>query len=54
MKKSMWVAYSAAFFLLPAALGLSAAWAGGSSAALAGICVGLGAVFASLGWTLRR
>jgi hypothetical protein len=54
MKTSLWIVYSAAFFLLPAALGLAGAFAAGGSGALVGICAGLAAVFASIGWTLRR
>ena len=49
-----WIRYSAIFFLGPGLLGLAGALAMGRVGAMIGISVGIAAVFAGVGWSLRR
>ena len=49
-----WLRYSFAFFFGPALLGLAGAYAAGKPGAAAGIAIGLLALVACVGWSLRR
>ncbi|MCW5771576.1 MAG: hypothetical protein KIT16_08080 [Rhodospirillaceae bacterium] len=54
MKTTTWIVYTAAFFLIPAALGLAGAYAAGVTGALTGLTLGFVGTFAGIGWSLRR
>jgi hypothetical protein len=49
-----WLRYCAAFFLGPALLGLAGAYAAGKPGAAIGVALGLLALIAFVGWSLRR
>ncbi len=49
-----WIRYSAAFFFGPGLLGIAGAYAAGKPGGAAGIALGLAALIAYVGWSLRR